>query len=78
MDYRKYVKIEKKFYGPSEVESLLGNCRKVRKELGWKPKYNFKQLVEDMVRADLEFVEKEGIKVLDCEKLFKNFQKKEK
>ena len=60
LDYRKYVKIEKKFYRPSEVESLLGNCRKARKELGWKPKYNFKQLVEDMVRADLEFVEKEG------------------
>ena len=60
LDYRKYVKIEKKFYRPSEVESLLGNCKKARKELGWKPKYNFKQLVEDMVRADLEFVEKEG------------------
>ncbi len=60
LDYKKYIKIEKKFYRPSEVESLLGNCKKARKELKWKPKYSFKQLVEDMVKADLEFVEKEG------------------
>lgn len=60
LDYRKFVKIEKKFYRPAEVESLLGDCSKAKKELKWKPKYNFKKLVEDMVRADLEFVEKEG------------------
>ncbi len=60
LDYKKYIKIEKKFYRPSEVESLLGDCKKARKELKWRPKYSFKQLVEDMVKADLEFVEKEG------------------
>ena len=60
LDYRKFVKIEKKFFRPSEVESLLGDCGRAKKELKWKPKYDFKTLVEDMVRADLEFVEKEG------------------
>ena len=60
LDYKKFVKVEKKFYRPSEVDSLLGNCKKAKKELNWKPKYDFKKLVEDMVRADLEFVEKEG------------------
>jgi GDPmannose 4,6-dehydratase len=60
LDYKKFVKVEKKLYRPSEVESLLGNCNKVKKELKWKPKYDFKKLVEDMVKADLEFVEKEG------------------
>ena len=60
LDYKKFVKVEKKLYRPSEVESLLGNSNKVKKELKWKPKYDFKKLVEDMVKADLEFVEKEG------------------
>jgi len=60
LDYKKYVKVEKKLYRPSEVDSLLGDCRKAKRELKWKPKYNFKKLVEDMVRSDLEFVEKEG------------------
>ncbi len=60
LDYKKYVKIEKKLYRPSEVRTLLGDCRKAKKELKWKPKYNFKELVEDMVKSDLEFVQKEG------------------
>jgi len=60
LNYKKYVKIEKNLYRPSEVRSLLGDCKLAKKKLNWKPKYNFKQLVEDMVRADLEFVEKEG------------------
>ncbi len=60
LDYKKYVKVEKKLYRPSEVESLLGNCKKAKKDLKWKPKYDFRKLVKDMVRADLEFVEKEG------------------
>ncbi len=60
LDYKKYVKVEQKLYRPSEVESLLGNCKKAKKELKWNPKYNFEKLVEDMVKADLEFVEKEG------------------
>ena len=54
------MKIEKSLYRPSEVESLLGDCRKAKKNLNWKHKYDFKKLVKDMVRADLEFVEKEG------------------
>ena len=60
LDYRRYVKIEKNLYRPSEVKSLLGNCNKAKKDLKWKPKYNFKKLVEDMVKSDLEFVKKEG------------------
>ena len=60
LDYKKYVKIEKKLYRPSEVESLLGNCKKAKRDLKWRPKYDFKKLVEDMVKTDLEFVEKEG------------------
>ena len=42
LDYRKFVKVKKKLYRPSEVESLLGNCSKAKKELKWKPKYDFK------------------------------------
>tara|TARA_Y100000817_G_scaffold314557_1_gene313838 strand:- start:48 stop:1031 length:984 start_codon:yes stop_codon:yes gene_type:complete len=60
LDYRKYVKIDKKFYRPSDVETLLGDCKKAKNELNWKPKYNFDRLVKDMVKADLEFVKKEG------------------
>ena len=60
LNYKKFIKIDKEFYRPSDVETLLGNCKKAKKELKWKPKYDFKALVKDMVQADLEFVKKEG------------------
>ena len=60
LNYKKYVKIDKKLYRPSEVKSLLGDCRKAKRELKWKQKYTFKKLVEDMVKSDLDFVKKQG------------------
>ncbi len=60
LKHEKYIKIKENLYRPSEVKTLLGDCRKAKRELKWKPKYDFKKLVEDMVKADLEFVEKEG------------------
>ncbi len=50
------VKINKKFYRPTEVDILLGDPSKAIKILGWKPKCSFDQLIEDMVKADLEFI----------------------
>ncbi len=60
LDYKKFVKIDKSLQRPSDVQYLLGNCSKARRILKWKPKYNFEGLVKDMVKADLEFVEKYG------------------
>ena len=60
LDYRRFVKIDKNLYRPSEVMTLLGNCKKAKKELNWKPRYNFRKLVENMVKSDLDFVKKEG------------------
>ena len=57
---RKFVKVDKSLRRPSDVQYLLGNCSKARRILKWKPKYNFEGLVKDMVKADLEFVEKYG------------------
>ena len=62
LDYKKYVKVEKALYRPSEVESLLGDCRKAKKDLRWKPKYDFKKLVKDMVKADLNLLKKKVLK----------------
>ena len=60
LDYKKYVKIDKNLFRPSEVMTLLGNCNKAKKQLNWKPKYTFKKLVKDMVNSDLYFVKTEG------------------
>jgi len=44
------VKVDSKYFRPSEVDTLLGDSTKARKELGWTPKISFKDLVEDMCK----------------------------
>lgn len=57
LDYKKYVKVDKKFYRPAEVDLLVGDPRKAKRKLKWKPKTTFKQLVEMMVDHDLAYYE---------------------
>lgn len=47
------VVINPEFYRPAEVNLLLGDSSNIRKELGWKPKSTFKDLVNKMVRSDI-------------------------
>lgn len=54
-DWKKYVVANVNSHmRPAEVDYLIGNYSKAKKVLGWKPKTSFKQLVEMMVKADLE------------------------
>ena len=48
------VEIDPKFFRPTEVELLCGDASKARKILGWKPKRTFRDIVEEMFRADLD------------------------
>lgn len=48
------VEVDPKFYRPAEVELLLGDPSKAKAKLGWKPKVSFPQLIEMMMKADLE------------------------
>lgn len=53
------LKVNPKFYRPAEVELLIGNPAKAEKELGWKRKVSFDDLVSRMVNNDLQLVERE-------------------
>ena len=53
-DYEQYVKHNPKYDRPAEVDMLIGNASKAKNKLGWKPTVNFPQLVELMVRAEIE------------------------
>src|SRR3989344_2679555 len=56
LDWKKYVKIDKEFIRPAEVNLLKADARRARKELGWKPKVNFKNIVKMMVDSDLKLL----------------------
>jgi len=53
LDYRQYVKIDPTLYRPAEIEYLRGDARRAHELLGWKPKIEFKDLVNEMVDAEL-------------------------
>ena len=53
LDYRDYVRHDSRFDRPAEVDLLVGDATKARKQLGWEPTVRFRQLVEKMVAADL-------------------------
>jgi GDPmannose 4,6-dehydratase len=59
LDYQKHVTIDPRFYRPTEVDLLVGDASKARKRLGWEPRYNFRQLVREMVHSDLDAVSQE-------------------
>lgn len=54
LDYRDHVVVDERFYRPAEVDLLLGDASKARKALGWEPRTTFRELVSEMVRADLD------------------------
>jgi GDPmannose 4,6-dehydratase len=53
------VKIDPKYFRPTEVDLLIGDATKAKEKLGWVPKYDLKTLVEDMVQSDLHLVKKD-------------------
>jgi GDPmannose 4,6-dehydratase len=59
LDYNDFVEIDPRYYRPAEVELLLGDPAKARKQLGWEPKVSFQKLVEMMVDGDMEIAARE-------------------
>ena len=58
---KEFIKIDEKYFRPSEVDSLIGDPSKAKEKLGWKPKISFNDLVKEMIVKDLEEAEKEKI-----------------
>ena len=48
------IRVGKRYFRPTEVDSLLGNAKKAKKILKWKPKISFNQMVKEMVIKDFE------------------------
>src|SRR6266851_1092651 len=56
LDWRKHVRLDPKLLRPAEVEHLIGDSSKARRQLGWQPGVDFASLIKMMVDADLERV----------------------
>ena len=53
------VKVDPRYFRPTEVDLLIGDATKAKEKLGWQPKYNLAELVKEMVASDLIIFKKE-------------------
>jgi GDPmannose 4,6-dehydratase len=77
LDWQRYVKIDPRYFRPTETEVLIADASKARQKLGWEPKIAFRELARIMVDADMEALgltspgagkaalERHGLNVLD-------------
>ena len=61
LNWEDYVVTSEKYFRPNEVDHLLGDPSKAKDELGWEPKTSFSELVEMMVKNDLEEAKRESV-----------------
>jgi GDPmannose 4,6-dehydratase len=57
LDYEKYIKIDKRYLRPAEVDALIGDASKAKKKLNWEAKTKWKALAELMVDADIKLLD---------------------
>lgn len=55
------VKVDPRYYRPTEVDLLIGDASKAKEKLGWVPKYTLAEMVKEMVASDLELFNKEKL-----------------
>lgn len=61
LEEKTVVRIDPRYYRPTEVESLLGDASKAKEKLGWEPKISFKELVREMVEEDLKMARRDHL-----------------
>jgi len=68
------VRIDSRYFRPTEVETLLGDASKAREKLGWKPKISFETLVEEMVTGDLAIAQRDAVVAKEGFKVFSHHE----
>ena len=56
LDYQEHVRLDHRFERPAEVDLLMGDATAAYQDLGWRPQRSFRELVSEMVAADLELL----------------------
>ena len=55
------VKVDPRYFRPTEVETLLGDPTKAKEKLGWSPKITFEELVKEMMESDLQIAKRDSL-----------------
>jgi GDPmannose 4,6-dehydratase len=69
---RTVVKVDPRYFRPTEVDTLLGDATKARTKLGWKPEISFGELVREMVAEDSELARRDAVIAREGFKTYKH------
>jgi len=58
LDYQDWIKVDAALFRPADVETLVGDCSKAREAFGWRPEQGWRELVVEMVEADLDLMQR--------------------
>jgi len=68
------IRIDPRYFRPTEVATLLGDASKARRKLGWQPRISFAQLVEEMVTGDLAVAQRDAVVAKEGFKVFNHHE----
>jgi GDPmannose 4,6-dehydratase len=71
---RTYVRVDPRYFRPTEVESLLGDPTKARQTLGWSAEVSFSELVAEMVQSDLDLAKRDSLVAREGYKVYKHHE----
>jgi GDPmannose 4,6-dehydratase len=71
---RTVVRVDPRYFRPSEVDSLLGDASKARAKLGWAPEISFAELIAEMVAADVALAERDQLVARGGHKIFRHYE----
>jgi len=71
---RVVVRVDPRYFRPTEVDTLLGDATKARTKLGWQPQVSFAQLIDEMVAADLEAARRDALIAREGYKTYRNHE----
>jgi len=71
---RRVVRVDPRYFRPTEVETLLGDATKAREKLGWSAEVSFSELVAEMVESDLDLAERDSLVAKEGYKVYKHHE----
>ena len=71
---RVIVRVDPRYFRPTEVETLVGDASKARSKLGWKPEVSFPELVAEMVATDVALAQRDQLVTRDGHKVFRHYE----
>jgi GDPmannose 4,6-dehydratase len=68
------VRVDPRYFRPTEVDSLLGDASKIRDRLGWRPEITFDALVREMIEADLALAKRDALVAKEGYRVFQRHE----